>query len=276
VPTSADAKVIDDYIAKKLAEIAIATDAVVVDISSGAAKAKSDTQADGTPSPDKEKDLVKAASAVPAIRRMRAMGLFRAVGKAGSKGGEVKTILNLNSSFTTTAATNYSTVINVVPGSCIEYGQFQALFDEVIVDSGHIDFAVTNNVAFTTLNGLIRSCWCFDPADSTALTSLSAGLQHSQSFQFTTPVGTGAAWQQVATHPEPVNRNGYFRFSWKTPKGVARSVALTTLFGHEWDSTIDSNAVYGYLKPWIPTAGATGTWILDYSIHLNVRFRCRA
>jgi len=187
----------------------------------------------------------------------------------GGKAREIKTILNFTQSASTAAATDYVGVINVNPSASTEYASFAALWDELIVDSGRLEFTITPTTTFTSNNGAARAVVCFDPIDSTALGSISNGLQHQQHLHFCTST---AIYQQF---PLPMNHNGIWRFDWRTPRGNARTTGNAGTFGHEWSATGDTNDFYGYLKWFIPTGGAAGIWSIYYTWTLNCRFRCR-
>lgn len=219
---------------------------------------------DKTPS---EKEKVEKIAAARLVRASTA----RVSTRPGARGkmNEIRSILNFTGSFATTAATDYANNLNINPSLSTEYTSFSNIWDEMIVDSGKLEWTCQATTTFTTNNGAARAVVCFDPLDATVLGSLSNGLQHSQHKQFVTST---AIYQ---TFPLPENKDGYWTFRWKTPKGVARTTNSSVVFGHEWCSTSDTTDVYGYLKWFIPTGGATGVWTVHYTWTLNCRFRCR-
>jgi len=213
-------------------------------------------------------NLVLANAAARGLRAL--MSRTRPVGKPRSgKMREVSTILNFTSNFQIVAATDNTTVLNVQMDKSTEWASFAALWDEVIVDGGKLDFTTDVVTTYTSNSGSSRSVVCFDPLDATALGSLSNGMQHQQYLQFVT---TTAIYGRVIFAD---NKGGFWSFRWHTPRGNARSSAGGAIFGHEWSSTGDAGDVYGYLKFFIPQGGATGKWSVDYTWTLFVRFRCR-
>jgi hypothetical protein len=207
------------------------------------------------------------------------MALVRAAMRAGTRGakaGEVSTILNFTGTFTTVAATDNTTVINLKPADSTEWASLANIWDEMIVDGGHFDFTVGITTNFTNYNGASRAVVCYDPLDSTALGSLSNGLQHQQHFQFGTPNTTaGTNILPVCVTKCYRNAQGVYRFMWKTPRAGARQASAAANFGHEWSSTNDTGDFYGFLKFYIPQSGATGLLTVYWTWTLNTRWRCR-
>jgi hypothetical protein len=219
----------------------------------------------------------RKAAALKAAEARQSRGMVRAPGRPGRGGGkmnEIKTIINYTDVFTTTAATDNAQVVLVRPSNGLEWSNLIAIWDECIVDSGHIDFTVSVSNSYTTDNGVHRAVVCFDPFTSTALSTLSQGLQHSQHLQFTTT--NAFASGTCAQTPQAVNQRGFWRFSWKTPRGQAISGNAPTYFGHMWSPTSDPSDNYGTLRFYIPQSGATGTQVIYYTWTLNMRFRCRS
>jgi hypothetical protein len=219
---------------------------------------------DKEPTPEERKAMAERA-----VIARQARGFVRGPGRSRGKASEVRTILNFTTSFTSVAATDNTTVISLTPSSSTEWAQFQNLWDEVIVDGGHIDFTYAVTTAYTTSNGATRAVCAFDPIDGVALGSLSNGLQHQQHLQFSTAAG------QLLTFPTIASPKGYWHFKWKTPRGFCRTSGALAAFGHEWSSTSDAADIYGYLKFYIPQVGATGVYVVYYTWTLDVRFRCR-
>jgi len=211
------------------------------------------------------KDEIKLAALIKQTRSAVPRGVGR-----GSKGknNEIRTILNYTNTFVTVAASDNSTVLLLNPSSSTEFTTFASLWDEIIVDSGHIDFTCAITTNYTSANGQCRAVVAFDPVTAAALGSLSNGLQHSQHFQF--------QHTNATTMPASLNKTGVYHFRWKTPRGTAREKSDATLFGHDWSPTAESNNIYGYLKWYIPSVGATGLSTVYYTTCLNCRFRCRS
>jgi len=211
-------------------------------------------------------DEVKAM--IAKLRAARVNAPMRGLGKLG-KAREISTILNYTSSDTTTAATDYKGVQALTLTNSTEFTYFVQLWDEVIVDGGEYSLAVSIATNYTTNNGAVRGVVCFDPLDSSSLASLSNGMQHSQHIQILNPI--------VASNSSmlPMNKDGIIHFKWRTPSGSARTTANVNIFGHEWSSTADGGDIYGYLKHYIPSAGATGVLNLYFTWTLRCRFRCR-
>jgi hypothetical protein len=198
------------------------------------------------------------------------------VNTRGKKNGEVSTIINFTGTFTTVAATDNTTVINIKPADSTEWSSLTNIWDEMIVDGGHFDFTVGLTTNFTTTNGANRAVVCYDPLDSTALGSLSNGLQHQQHFQFGTACNImGTNLLPVATTRHYKDATGVYRFRWKTPRANARQASAAANFGHEWSSTADTGDFYGFLKFYIPQGGNTGLWTVYWTWTLNTRWRCR-
>jgi hypothetical protein len=216
-----------------------------------------------------EADAMKKAFDLIRLNRpgIRTMGKG---GKLAGKYNEIRTNINFVWGFNTVAATNYVSVLPIVPASSVEWTNFSGLWDEMIVDGGFWEFATTTITNFTSNTGAVRCGISFDPLVIGTLTSIENCMQHSQHMVF---VGANAG--TAITQPQAVSKNGCFKFKWRTPPGNARSTASTILYGHDWSSTADVNQVYGYLKPWIPTSGATGVVQYGGTVVLHCRFRSR-
>jgi len=171
---------------------------------------------------------------------------------------------------TTTAATTYTTVIPMSPSDSTEFSAIQALYDELITDAIDVLFVFGTEVAFTTQAPAIWGI-AYDPISSAALSSTAGIVQHSQHKVWGMGTGTSA----FETTPRCTNGDALFRWRIVVPRGDARSTASTAIFGHSWSSTSDTGDIYGYLKPYWKSIGATGTIGFEMIVTYHVRVRCR-
>jgi len=212
-----------------------------------------------------EKTMMKVAD----IQRLRDSRTIAMVGRrGGSRKIQVQRIdLPILYSFTTTAGATYTTPIAINPFDSSEYSSLAALYDEIIIDGASMMFTTAVSVGYTAQTTQI-GVWAYDPITSTALGSLVNGLQHSQKHVW-------AHLGNATYNPTEFTRDGLRHFKWKTLPGSARSVTNTNVFGHDWTSTTETTAVYGYLKPYINPPGATGKhdFVVVVTLHARVRSR---
>lgn len=169
---------------------------------------------------------------------------------------------------TTTVATTYTTVIPIVPSDSTEYSAIAALYDEIRVDSIDMILVLGPEVSYTTF---IPALWgiAFDPLSSAALSSTTNIVQHSQHLLW------GMGVNSQVTTPTAVAQNGLLHATFRVPPGEARSTASAAIFGHVFSSTSDTGDIYGYLKPYWKSLGATGTHGFEMIVTLNVTVRSR-
>lgn len=214
-------------------------------------------------------DKERTETALKAAAARQSVGRIGRPGRARGKGDEIKALLNYTGTFSNVAATDNATVVKIQMSDSSEWASYIALYDEAIVDGGHIHFTQAVTTGYTSSNGATRAVVAYDPLDATALGSLSNGLIHQQHLEFSTAAG------QFLTFPTIASRTGFWAFKWRTPRKSGRSSAQVTYFGHEWSSTSDAADLYGFLKWFIPQVGATGLYNVYYTWTLNVRFRNR-
>jgi hypothetical protein len=221
------------------------------------------------------KDAEKQHSFAEGLRLVRSALSARVTSRGGGKKDDLSISLYYLVSASTTAGAAYSTVFSIAPGSSSEFSSLAALYDEYICDGGDMQFQYRLGVAYTTNTGPDFPVWAYDPLDATALGSVVNGMQHKQHILTAGP-GINVTAVGHFDAPQAVTKNGLFRFRWRTPPGVARRTTPTVQFGHEWADTADNTAVFGYLKPYLPVLGATGTYQFTTYLTLHCRFRCRS
>jgi len=176
--------------------------------------------------------------------------------------------------FMTTVSSNYTTVFAVAPVNSSEFVSLAALYDECIVDGGFLDFSHVQ-ISYPTSPAMAPSVIVFDPDNNSVLGSYLNGWQHTQKIHYHRPVyGNAATATGIASWP--TSRTGTMKFEWVTPPQSARVAADATVFGHDWSSTTDTNATYGFLKPFLSTGGTSEQSTFQGVVGLHMRFRSRS
>lgn len=181
---------------------------------------------------------------------------------------EVSIQLPLYVQLTTTAATDFTTVTTVAGWqAATEWASLATLYEEYIIDSFDLVFSAAYVAGYTTST---PGLWVFayDPMSNAVLGSIANGFQHSQKFVFGMSVDSGRA-------PIAVAKDGAFHWRVRIPPKVASSTADANVRGHEWTSTSDTTTNYGYIKPFFPVLGATGTHRISCMLNMHCRFRSR-
>jgi len=189
--------------------------------------------------------------------------------------GEQKINLYYQLSLTTIAGAAFTGTFAVSPSLSSEYADVANLYDEIIVDSGRMQFLHRNDLdtPYTTDTGVEAWVWAYDPLDSNSLSSTLNGMQHSQHFLFAPPTSGPGGFQGA---PLAVNGSGLFSWSFHVPRSSARRTADAKVFGHDWSDTADTTAAYGYHKPYFASLGASGTVHMQCYITLHCRVRSRS
>ncbi len=160
----------------------------------------------------------------------------------------------------------------ILPSGMAEWSSLSALFDEVKVHGGVVDFIYDNPVGPTTNSKtvLMRPVIAFDPSDSTVLSSTTAGMEMAQHKTLPIQAASAALGSNTAVYggihhkfafrvpPQPVvNNNGAFvGDAWQAVNGTPTAVG----------------AIKFYHVGSVITAINTGAG----HILLDVSFRCKA
>jgi hypothetical protein len=171
--------------------------------------------------------------------------------------------------FASSANTAYNTVHSVAPANSGEFAGFAALFDEMIVDGGHIQFMVF--AGGTVPAGNLWGGLSFDPVNFGVYTA-TAQIGHArQHILYPIVASLGPS---IVTPLGPLMH----KMAWKVPKGPPARISgssNTTNFSNEWSATSDANDSYGFLKPYMEAGPTTVTTNLSGFVTLQCRFRSR-
>lgn len=204
-----------------------------------------------------------------------------------SMGGRVRPKLNnlvtrmaISATLNGSSGTAITTVINVRPAAFTEFASFAALFDEFKVHGGVLHF----NIWATGQNNLVVGNDCaigYDPVDNAVYASVAGVLVASQHIGPITAMATtdGSVPSTAArtAAPSAVSKHGFWNFHWKCPKQpqFVPNNSQQVMTGEWCDTNISSSlGDYGYLKPYITSAGST-TANMSYYLVLDVEFRSR-
>ncbi len=201
-------------------------------------------------------------------------------GRIKPKLNNLKTKISVSGTLNGSSGAAISTVINVRPAAYSEFASFQALFDEFKVHGGVLHF----NIWATGQTNLVVGNDCavaYDPVDSTVYASVAGILVASQHIGPICALAvTDASLASTAARtaaPSATSRHGFFRFPFKCPK-QPQFVANNSqqVMTGEWCATniTSSQGDYGYLKPYVTSAGST-TAVLSYYLVLDIEFRAR-
>jgi hypothetical protein len=195
-------------------------------------------------------------------------GAMRHRGASKKSIEEVVIRLPLYIQWTTTAATNFDTVTAVAGWqAATEWASLATLYEEYIIDRFDLAFTCSYVTGYTTNTPGIWTL-SYDPMSSAVIASVANGAQHSQKFMWGMNSDSSAK-------PQPTTRDGLFHWNVKIPPKVASSTADMNVRGHEWTSTSDTTTNYGYIKPFFPVLGATGTHRVSSVLSMHCRFRSR-
>jgi len=204
-----------------------------------------------------------------------------------SMGGRVRPRLNnlrtkiaVGGTLNGSSGTAISTVINVRPAAYSEFASFQALFDEFKVHGGVLHF----NIWATGQTNLVvgnDAAIAYDPVDNTVYATVAGVLvasQHIGPLQAMAVTDASLASTAARTAaPQATSRHGFWAFPFKCPK-QPQFVANNSqqVMTGEWCATniTSSQGDYGYLKPYVTSAGST-TATVSYYLVLDVEFRAR-
>lgn len=206
---------------------------------------------------------------------IRAMG-----GHVRPKLNNLRTKIAVSGTINGSSGTAISTVINVRPAAYSEFASFQALFDEFKVHGGvlHFNYWATGQTNLVVGND---AAIAYDPVDNSAYASVAGVIVASQHIG---PIcGVGACDASLASTaartaaPVCTSKHGFFHFPFRCPK-QPQFVANNSqqVMTGEWCATniTSSQGDYGYLKPYVTSAGSTTT-TLSYYLVLDIEFRAR-
>jgi hypothetical protein len=214
--------------------------------------------------PKREDLKTSVSSTQPHVRSLTMQSVAR-----GLKSRSLTIVLPLPYQFTTTAATTYNTVQSLDLTQISEFGSdLINLYDEVKIDRFRIQLSVLPFGYTTSTNSHICGI-AYDPTNSGAAGSVTNVAQHGQHLLFACQPGGSSI-------PQAVSRYGLINWQFAPPAGVMRSTAIVAVHGKsEWVSCSDANIIFGYLKPYFPSIGATGVMYFDSMIFFTLSFRCR-
>lgn len=173
-------------------------------------------------------------------------------------------------SFTTTAATVYNTVANLVPGLAFGFSSFAALFDEY--KTTHIKFMVQVGPRVNIAQPMIYPRWTIavDFAVNTAATSIVDNMQ--QSHVLLGVMNTNGA----LTYPNSMTESGLRTLSVSIPPGPMADVGIVSdLMSGIWVPASDSSAIVAYALPYFESGGGLSQFTLQGIIEYTVAWRLR-
>lgn len=190
--------------------------------------------------------------------------------RAQSKGGKTSKLrVPIWIGFTTTGSAGgvINAPVTITPassGDVVNY--FSKIFDEMRVTSIEVHSRVYNPTPSTSVSGSDYG-HAFDDADNTALTSV------PQVLDFDHHIGPcGPAGQPGYITSSPTTTTGFQIMRCRLrPVEVIGNV----VYGSNWFSTLDTNAVVGYLKPYVEAGGASEVFALSCFYKLTCEFKNR-
>ena len=203
----------------------------------------------------------------------------------GGRGGRprlnnLRTKIAVNSTINGSSGTAISTVINVRPAAYSEFASFAALFDEFKVHGGVLHF----NIWATGQTNLVvgnDAAIGYDPVDNAAYASVTGVLVSSQHIgPIQAMAVTDASLASTAARtaaPSATSKHGFWAFPFKCPKQpqFVPNNSQQVMTGEWCDTNISSSlGDYGYLKPYVTSAGST-TAAVSYYLVLDIEFRSR-
>jgi len=226
------------------------------------------------------KDL-KLLPTPSAVNHPDLKGLLHAMGgRSRPKLNNLRTRMAISATLTGASGTAITTVINVRPAAFSEFASFAALFDEFKVHGGSLHF----NVWATGQNNLVVGndlAIGYDPVDNAVYASVAGVLvasQHIGPIQAMAVTDSSVASTASRTAaPQATARHGFWVFNWKCPKQpqFVPNNSQQVMTGEWCDTNISSSlGDYGYLKPYVTSAGST-TANVSYYLVLDVEFRSR-
>jgi hypothetical protein len=203
------------------------------------------------------------------VRKMRAQA------PGGKKGlSSLRTKIVVKSSLSSGAGAAFSTVITLNPMATAEQSSLQVLFDEYKVHGIEHHWRVLSTAA--NPSGNPGGAVAYDPVNSGAYTAVAGVLeasQHSGPMGVYSGIGVGAG--SGMSYPVAENKSGFWSWKIKVPPPMAVNPGSSTeIIGAQWVSTTDTNAVVGYLKPYLENGGTTVLVLESYIIY-DITLRSR-
>lgn len=192
----------------------------------------------------------------------------------------LRTKISVGATLNGSSGTAITTVINVRPAAYTEFASFAALFDEFKVHGGVLHF----NIWATGQNNLVvgnDAAIAYDPVDNAVYASVAGVLVASQHIgpiqaMAVTDASVASTASRTAA-PQATSKHGFFTFPFKCPTQpqFVPNNSQQVMTG-EWCDTNISGSLgdYGYLKPYITSAGST-TATVSYYLVLDIEFRAR-
>jgi hypothetical protein len=212
-----------------------------------------------------EKEKQSAQSIPRPMHRLLANAVGRRGNGVGMKPMKIWLYLPAVTS-TSSTTTAQAPVTSLVPGSCAEFTNLQALFDEYRVEEVKANYALVASQA-----GIAPLDWCvaYDAADSTAyggMVVLLAAQRRLPPMHYT----AGGGVSPLAVSPTGFVREWRFRI----PKGVIYQSGGAVAGSATWSATSATSQAYGYLKAYVGAPSA-GTTTLEGYVAMLCEFRNR-
>jgi hypothetical protein len=207
----------------------------------------------------------------------------RMMAKRG-KGNLVRTRICYAVTASTSAANTANTGNAAVqPALASEWTNFVSLFRAVRVTGGRYHYMIQIGNTSSSAN-ITTQAWavvCFDAQDSTALTGVDQGMEHSNHHLYGIPMNNpnagGTGTYNLPNTSVIMTRRGFETLGFRVPRNDMRTSGSTfTALTAGWMNTNDSADVWGYIKWYIPALATTTTTRIDHYFELDCEFQYRA
>jgi hypothetical protein len=172
------------------------------------------------------------------------------------------------------ANTAYTSVTPLQVSNGNDYTSFTNLFDEVKLNSIDIDYLDSYELTTDTSTGSAKFfAWAYDPVNSGVYGSTAAVCEAEQHR-------LGAILPGYTQYPPPglggIKTCKLPRWHIRIKAGAQTNPSISNEVATGlWHATTDSNAIDGYLKPYVPALGSGNIYHLRMLIRFNVTFRSR-
>lgn len=209
----------------------------------------------------------KGGTVVTAIQNPGAeIGTLRELMQGTMQNAAVRLNLCQKVSATSVAGVDYTTVLNLTPGSAIGYSSLNALFD--VAQCKGITVKTTFTTSATPTVQTAIGGVAFDPGNNGAFSSVAAVCEskhHLGPVKISNLYGSQSPNVQTST--------GFLEWSGKTAPNI-ESGLVADLVGSNKYPTSASSAIIGYLKPYYENVGVpTITYVHFITFHMEFTYQ---
>jgi len=186
------------------------------------------------------------------------------------RGKAIKVKMCADYAFTTVAATDYTTVKNMVPGSGFGFSSFAAVFDEY--KCTHVKLIVSVGPRVNIAAPIIFPRWslAIDFANNTAATGVPDNMSHEHVMLGVYNTNGALTW------PNSFTESGFRAMSFPIPSGQMADVGIVSeLMAGLWCPASDNAVIVGYVLPYFENGGGLSQFSLTGLIEYTVEWRCR-